>query len=99
MALLGHLGIEDILDYVADANFITHHKPHPEIFLKAADGVGVAPSQCLAFEDAMAGLQAINRAGMFSIGIGDPTILTEANIVISGLEDFTLEMVASSGQV
>lgn len=87
VALVSYLQIGDVLDYIADANFIKNHKPHPEIFLNAAQGLGVDPKHCIAFEDAVAGIEAIRAAGMFAVGIGDPKILSSADIVFSSLGD------------
>jgi len=44
-------------------------KPHPEVFLRAAAGLGVQPERCLVFEDSLPGLQAANRAGMTTVAI------------------------------
>ncbi len=46
-------------------------KPAPDLFLAAAKRLGVAPENCVAFEDAIAGVQAIKAAGMTAIGIGE----------------------------
>ncbi|GAA0616912.1 HAD-IA family hydrolase [Streptomyces crystallinus] len=48
---------------------ITHHKPHPEPFLLAAERLGVAPSRCVAVEDAPAGLASARAAGMRTIAL------------------------------
>lgn len=87
ISLISYLDIGDLLDYVADANFITHHKPHPEIFLKAAEGLDVEPENCIAFEDAVAGIEAIRAANIFAVGIGEKSVLTRADIVFSSLSD------------
>ncbi len=64
------LGLADSFDYIADAAKIANPKPHPEIFLNCAQALGLESSQCVGFEDAMAGIQAIHSAGMFAVGIG-----------------------------
>ena len=71
---------------IVDGNDVTKAKPNPEVFLKAAEGLQVPPKDCVVFEDSLAGIQAANTAGMISIGIGDATILKEADHVFS---DFT----------
>jgi beta-phosphoglucomutase len=88
--VLGRLGITDKFDYVVDAATIARGKPDPEIFLKAARELGVAPVDCLGVEDAVAGVAAIKSAGMFALGIGHPFVLTEADVVITSLKDFNL---------
>ena len=52
----------------------------------AAERLGVAPEQCVVFEDALAGIEAANTAGMYSVGIGDPEVLSGADRVF---RDFT----------
>jgi beta-phosphoglucomutase len=89
--VLDMLGIRDRFDVVVDAARITHSKPHPEIFLTAAAQLGVAPGDCLGVEDAVAGVASIKAAGMFALGVGDPNVLTQADRVISGLDQFRLE--------
>ncbi len=88
--VLDHLGIAGKFDYVVDAATIARGKPDPEIFLKAARELGVAPADCLGVEDAVAGVAAIKGAGMYALGIGKPEVLTQADRVIPGLAEFTL---------
>jgi beta-phosphoglucomutase len=89
-AVLDRLGIRDRFDYVVDASLIANSKPHPEIFLTAARHLGVAPVDCLGVEDAVAGVAAIKSAGMLALGIGSPEVLTQADMVIPGLDRFSL---------
>lgn len=88
--VLERLGIRDRFDYVVDAAKIANSKPHPEIFLTAAQHLSVAPADCLGVEDAVAGVAAIKSAGMVALGIGDPKVLTQADLVIPGLDRFSL---------
>jgi alpha,alpha-trehalose phosphorylase len=60
-----------MFDYFAQASNIVVGKPDPEIFLTAASGLGVVPKNCAGVEDAQAGIEAINAAGMFSVGVGE----------------------------
>jgi beta-phosphoglucomutase len=89
-AVLDRLGISGEFDYVVDAAKISRSKPDPEIFLTAAKNLGVLPSACIGVEDSVAGLQSIKSSGMYAIGIGDPSILTQADRVIPGLDQFNL---------
>lgn len=57
-------------DAVSDGNNITHSKPNPEVFLKAAQFIGLEPSVCLVVEDAEAGIDAACAGGFSSAGIG-----------------------------
>ena len=65
-------------DAIVDGNNVTKAKPDPEVFLIAADKLGVSPENCVVFEDAVAGIEAANAAEMVSIGIGDDKVLSEA---------------------
>lgn len=58
-------------DAIADGTDISHSKPDPEVFLKAAEFLGVQPKDCCVVEDAFAGIDAAKAAGMMAIGIGD----------------------------
>jgi beta-phosphoglucomutase len=91
--ILERVGIKDLFDAVADGNNISKAKPDPEVFLKAAEMVGVKPEECIVFEDAIAGVQAALNAGMICIGIGSPDILTKAHFVVPGLYEMNLEKI------
>ena len=80
-----------LFDTVIDGNKVSKAKPDPEVFLKGAEAVGAPPAQCVVFEDAIAGIEAAIAGGMKSVGIGSPTTLGKANLVISGLNEMTLE--------
>lgn len=65
--ILSQTELTNAFDAIADGNDIKHSKPDPEVFLKAADLIGMAPADCAVIEDAEAGLEAANRGGMLSI--------------------------------
>jgi len=67
--LLGRLGLRDRFDAVVTAEDVRFGKPDPEVYLLAADSIGVPSVQCLVFEDAVVGVQAARRAGMRVIGV------------------------------
>ena len=69
--ILERIGLGSFFDAVADGNCITHSKPHPEVFLKAAEMLGFAPSDCLVVEDAHAGVEAAVAGGFDCAAIGD----------------------------
>ncbi|OGX79556.1 beta-phosphoglucomutase [Exiguobacterium sp. SH31] len=87
------LGLLDAFDHIVDAATVAQSKPDPEVFLKAAEALGVEPKACIGVEDAVAGVEAIHAAGMFAVGIGDPAVLTEANIVFTDTTGLTLDNV------
>ena len=65
-------------------------KPDPEVYLRAAEGIGVPPRACLVFEDSVVGVQAARRAGMQVIGV--VTAHTEEELRAAGaarvIDDF-----------
>ncbi|MEG2686314.1 MAG: beta-phosphoglucomutase [Christensenellaceae bacterium] len=75
--VLDKLCISSDFDYIADAAKIKHAKPNPEIFLNCASALGVHAENCIGFEDAQAGIEAIHAAKMFAVGIG-VTVTTQA---------------------
>ncbi|MCH7227714.1 HAD family hydrolase [Haloferula sp. A504] len=66
------LELSDLFDEVVTADDVRVGKPAPDIYLKAAELLGVAPGKCLAFEDAPAGIMAAQRAGMQVIAVPAP---------------------------
>ncbi|WP_336067506.1 beta-phosphoglucomutase [Mesoflavibacter sp. CH_XMU1404-2] len=73
-------------DAIVDGNDVSKAKPDPEVFLIAAKALSIKPEDCIVFEDSVAGVQAANTANMISIGIGEKSVLHEADYVFS---DFT----------
>ena len=69
--ILERIGLGSFFDAVADGNCITHSKPHPEVFLKAADMIGLQPADCLVVEDARAGVEAAVKGGFDCAAMGD----------------------------
>lgn len=69
--ILQKLGLAGTFQAVADGNDITHSKPHPEVFLKAAEGLRMDPKYCAVVEDSTAGIDAACAAGMLAIGTGN----------------------------
>ena len=65
--ILSQTELTDAFDAIADGNDIKNSKPDPEVFLKAAALIGIAPENCAVIEDAEAGLEAANRGGMLSV--------------------------------
>ena len=90
--LLERLGIADLFDYVVDANHIHRAKPDPEIFLAAARGLGLAPSECLGVEDAAAGIASIHSAGMKAVGIGHAQALAGADVLLPNVAAFDISL-------
>jgi beta-phosphoglucomutase len=62
-------GLTERVAVVARGDEVPHGKPFPDVFLKAAEKLGVVPEQCLAFEDAPVGVDAVRRAGMHCVAL------------------------------
>lgn len=88
--VLRNLKVEDLFEGFVDGNMITHSKPNPEIFLKAAAQLGVEPQHCVVFEDAEAGVEAALAAGMKCVGVGSPENVGKANQIVKNTADFKL---------
>jgi beta-phosphoglucomutase len=89
--ILGKVGIANLFDAVIDGNKVSKPKPDPEVFLKGAEELGMPPANCVVFEDAIAGVEAAKNGGMKAVGVGSPDVLYEADLVISGLNEMSLE--------
>jgi len=83
----------DMLSYfetIVDGNRVTKGKPDPEVFLLGAADLEISPENCAVFEDAVAGVQSAKAAGMVAVGIGEESVLTEADLVVPGFSNFHL---------
>lgn len=78
-------------DAVVDGTHTSRSKPDPDVFLLGARALGVAPADCVVFEDAVAGVEAAHRGGMKAVGIGSPEVLGAADLVIPGFVGFSVE--------
>ena len=62
-------GLRRYFRVVVDGHQVRHPKPHPEVYLRAASLLGMAPANCIAFEDSTGGVAAARAAGMRVVGI------------------------------
>ena len=85
--ILERLGLGAFFDAVADGNCIARSKPDPEVFLKAADLLGLAPADCLVTEDARAGVAAAAAGGFDCAAMGDARDDPRAKYHIDRLSD------------
>jgi beta-phosphoglucomutase len=67
--VLDNLDIRHYFSAIVSADDVVESKPHPEVFLKAAQLLGAAPAECIVFEDAPKGVEAAARAGMKSVAL------------------------------
>ncbi len=91
--ILTQLDLIDLFDAIVDGNDVSKAKPDPEVFLIAAQKLGKNPQDCIVVEDAIAGVEAANAAGMISIGIGDKETLKEADFNLNSTSELTLDLI------
>ena len=65
-------GLSDLFDEVLTADDVACGKPAPDMYLAAAEKIGVPPERCLALEDAPAGIMAAQSAGMMVMAVPAP---------------------------
>ncbi len=89
-------GLAGCFDYEITAELVTRGKPHPDVYLRAAEKLGVDPTTCLALEDAPNGVVAAKAAGMYCFAIpgehGNNDGVSMADAVLESLNDVTSEM-------
>ncbi|MNW87068.1 Beta-phosphoglucomutase [compost metagenome] len=85
MGILEKTGIITYFDAMIDGNVVQLSKPNPEVFLKGAEVLEIAPAHCLVLEDAQAGIDAARAAGMQVIGVGLEEHLKGADLVVADL--------------
>jgi beta-phosphoglucomutase-like phosphatase (HAD superfamily) len=56
-------GVDKLLSFRLSNEDVEHPKPHPEIYRKAIERLGVTPQECVAVEDGAYGIEAARRAG------------------------------------
>jgi HAD superfamily hydrolase (TIGR01509 family) len=67
--ILGVMNFEGRFDDMVTAEDVTDGKPHPAVFLKAAQKIDRRPERCIVFEDAFAGIEAARAAGIKVVGV------------------------------
>ncbi len=87
--ILERIGLSHFFDAVADGNCITRSKPHPEVFLKAAEMIGLSPADCLVVEDAHAGVEAAAAGGFDCAAMGDARDDARANWHLERFSDLS----------
>ncbi len=92
MLILKKVELLPYFDAVIDGTKVSKGKPDPQTFTLGAEATGAHPSECVVFEDSQAGVEAGNRGGMYTIGVGDETVLDRAHVVIPGFENQDLKL-------
>ena len=88
--ILRKIKAKKYFDVIINGEQVKKGKPNPEIFLKAAKKLKVKPKECVVVEDAVNGVKAAKRAGMFCIGIAttfSKNKLKEADLIINSLNE------------
>ncbi len=78
-------------------DMVVHKKPHPEVFSKAAQALGLPPGQCVGVEDSPPGVEALNAAGIASVAVTHTFSreqLAHARLIVDSLEQLNLTLLA-----
>lgn len=85
--ILKNIGLIDFFDAISDGTNIEKSKPDPEVFLKAAERLGLNPESCCVIEDADSGIQAAKNAGMLAIGYGSAKSSEQTDVKLETFSD------------
>ena len=92
--LLDQMQLTGYFDAIADPAKVAASKPAPDIFIAAAEGVGVAVSQAIGIEDAYSGIAAIKAAHALPIGVGKAEILGADIALVADTSQLTLDFLS-----
>lgn len=95
--VIDKLKIHHYFQAVLSATNLANGKPHPQVYIQTALNLGVAPQQCIAFEDSVTGLIACKAAKMFSFAVPEPSQFNDprfsiADKKLASLNDFHIEL-------
>jgi beta-phosphoglucomutase len=91
--VLDKLGLRGLLDALVDGNDVQRSKPSPDLFLRAAQRLGVPPPRCVVIEDAESGVAGGLAAGMKVVGIGPAQRVGRAHLIVPTVAALTAEAV------
>ena len=86
------LNLQNYFVTIIDGNKVKDPKPHPEVFLNAAEAMQLNPADCIVFEDAESGILAAKAGGFFAVGVGNPNIASMADLYLNDLTEFKLNI-------
>lgn len=89
--LLDRMDLTSYFDAIADPAKVAASKPAPDIFIAAAEGVGVTPAEAIGLEDAQAGITAIKASGALPIGVGRAEDLGNDIALVADTTGFTVD--------
>jgi beta-phosphoglucomutase len=85
--ILKYLNITNLFEAIADGTDIENSKPAPDVFLKAAEKLGVPYASCAVIEDATVGIEAAKKAGMLAIAVFDAKKSKQADYKLDDIRD------------
>lgn len=88
--LLKQMALTDYFDGIADPAKVAAGKPAPDIFILAAQVVGLDPDECIGIEDAQAGIAAIKACGALPVGVGQAEQLGDDIALVESTSELTL---------
>ena len=88
--VIERLGIAPLLDAVSDGNSVQRQKPAPDLFLHAAEQLGLSPQECVVVEDAAAGIEAALAGRFWTLGLGPQARVAKAHRILPSLENVCL---------
>ena len=80
--IIDRLGLNGYFDHIIDAARIKNAKPDSDIFAIGAYVLGTAPEESIGIEDAKAGIEAIQKAGVKAVGVGTPEQMQGADLIL-----------------
>lgn len=89
--ILEKLGVRAYFATVVDPNSLSKGKPDPEIFLAAADSIGVLPQNAIGFEDAQSGIDGLKAAGIYAVGLSASQPLIGADMQVSEMTELSVD--------
>lgn len=89
--VMQNIGLEEAVDAICDGYSVDEPKPAPDLFLHAAQKLGLQPEACVVVEDAEAGVEAALAGGMRCIGLGPESRVGKAHMVRPSLEGLTVD--------
>lgn len=86
--ILEKLKIKEKFDYIVDVSKIHKNKPEPDIFIQACKGLNLETNEVVGIEDSQAGIEALKKAKIFSIGIN-----VDADIYLKSSEELNIKII------
>lgn len=88
--ILEKLGVRSYFATIVDPDSLSKGKPDPEIFLAAADSIGVLPQNAIGFEDAQSGIDGLKAAGIYAVGLSASQPLLGADMQVSEMTELSV---------